>query len=71
MTLRNIAKKYLPNKFIFIYRNVIHKKHAKMLDNKFKGGSTKDIFSTIYKENLWGTRDNNLPMSGHGSHDEK
>ena len=78
LPLKKILKLILPNYFIFLYRDHIHTKSIRTLDKKFNGVSNKNIFSTIYKEKLWGTiksfdRDGNenLPMSGHGSHDKR
>jgi hypothetical protein len=71
LLLKRTLKLFLPSICISLYRNIVYRKNAKILDKKFNSFSNQNIFSTIYQNKLWGTRADNLPMSGHGSHDER
>jgi hypothetical protein len=66
MSLKSHLKKFVPQAIIKLRTKYVLKK----LEKRFEGKSTKDVFATIYKDQLWG--DVNSPKtfdSGSGSHD--
>lgn len=67
MSLKKILQKILPGSLVYMLR----KNRQKAVWKKYETLSTKDVFTKIYSENVWG-KDNNNPgsfFSGGGSHD--
>jgi SAM-dependent methyltransferase len=73
MTVSSIKSKiltFLPNWLLMYYKNINYrKKNIPLRDKRFKKLDNKEIFSTIYKDNLWGKHDSSRFYSGPGSNE--
>jgi len=72
--LRRLIKLILPT-FIMEFRGRVlyarkYRAGNKRSDLQFANKSPKEVFTTIYRENLWGTCEGSDYYSGSGSHDE-
>jgi hypothetical protein len=63
MHIRNFIKSIIPRPILAKIRSNRARKISKMFENK----STEEIFSLIYKNNVWGKSENDLFYSGSGS----
>lgn len=67
MSLKKIIKNLLPESLVLLFK----KKQQEKIWKDYDGMTTKDVFTKIYKENVWG-KNNTEPgsyFSGGGSHD--
>ena len=75
MISNNIKSKILtliPNWLLLYYKKINYrKKNISLRDDKFKKLNNREIFSTIYRDNLWGSNEFNHFFSGPGSHNNE
>ncbi|MBT3665045.1 hypothetical protein HN537_05370, partial [bacterium] len=62
----------IPNRLLWYYKKINYrKKNISLRDDKFKKLNNREIFSKIYRDNLWGSNESNYFFSGPGSHNDE